>query len=136
MINPNELRIGNLLMTRSEEPEIISVDLIDSIESTICGNGLNNVQLSHLSPIQLTPEILENCGFNRLTEKSYNGYKASIYSRSDIAMSFYLDDGILTWGLFPPLKIQYLHQFQNLYFSLTGKELDVSQLFQSEAKTA
>lgn len=127
MINPNELRIGNLLITQSEEPEFLKVDAIDSYEQSICAYGLIDVRLIDLSPIELTPEILEKCGFNRLTEKSHSGYKASIFTNPALTICF--DDGILTWSLFPALKIQYIHQFQNLYFALTGKELDVSKLF-------
>lgn len=127
MINPNELRFGNVVLA----PTLTfnGVTMMPTILSYF-----NEYDATLAQPIPLTHEILENCGFNRLTEKSYNGYKASIYSRSDIAI--YFDDGILTWGLFLPLKIYYLHQLQNLYFALTGTELDVSKLFQPEVKTA
>jgi hypothetical protein len=101
----NELRIGNWVRYHHN-------------------GGFIDAQIFHLTdedinvlPIPLSPEIIEKCGF----EDEYGNGR------------YYFDgleyyDGKL-WFRTSEIKIQYLHQFQNLYFALTGEELEVNLTF-------
>lgn len=115
MIKANELRIGNWV-------KFITVPV--QFTGMACyGEGMWNMRnkklmplfnyngheyyqadWDSLHPIPLTPEILEKCG---LKEPS----------------------GTFAWKFSPAgevinVKCKYLHQLQNLYFALTGEELE------------
>lgn len=76
-------------------------------------------KLHEISPIELIPEILEECGFNN---------KGAFYTINNIISFGYTDGKLHTTyigdSVIPP--IQYLHQLQNLYFALTSKELEIN----------
>lgn len=76
------------------------------------------------SPIPLSPEILEKCGFVQdsddeatwmvLRTTKFDFIEGDRNGFCEVYMDF--DDG---------LRVQYLHQLQNLYFALTGQELNI-----------
>lgn len=81
---------------------------------------------SGIESVLLTPEILEKCGFEKR-----NGYH--ILVSANHRLSYYDDTD--EWELCHYSKLDYiqipvypkhLHQLQNLYFALTGTELDVN----------
>lgn len=85
----------------------------------------NHCLQEHLSSIPLTPEILEKCGFNvrhKGAEDEYRdieiGNGLSIYEGDKNGCCEAVLETIET-------RCQYLHQLQNLYFCLTGVELEV-----------
>lgn len=96
-------------------------------------------------PIPLTPEILEKCGF-----QNYYGHGVIFrYKNVFWGLELYHGDFILTinqpqfdrfgdieyekWGEEKTI-IHYLHQLQNLYFALTGEELDI-KFYDSRSNT-
>jgi hypothetical protein len=119
-MNANELRLGNSIM---HEGKIITVDfdLFSAIQE------FPHV-LNRLSGIDITPEILEKCGFEDMHEKTY-GYVEfadklhAIYSTAD-GYSFH---PFCTNDKDCQIKIKFLHQLQNLIFALTGEELTYKQ---------
>lgn len=107
----NELRIGNWV---DYSGSIIPVASIYIGQST----------LEYADPIPLTPEILEKAGFEwsiyhqafhkenfefDINECFPKGYSLSTFKRRFLIVS----------------KIKYLHQLQNLYYALTGEELEI-----------
>jgi hypothetical protein len=117
MIQANELRIGNWVRIRESDTKV-------QVEAYM----LNVSELSNCQPIPLTPEILEKCGFERLTHKTEGGYKSSIYSyRGKYSFTVFFDDGKLSVSFWQGNEKQYLHQLQNLYFALTGEELNFNK---------
>lgn len=72
-------------------------------------------ECKRLSPIPLTPEILEGCGFEK--ENVWFCNRNIDIKMLDNIYEVYINE-ILT-------KVQSLHQLQNLYFALTGEELTV-----------
>jgi len=122
MINPKELRIGNLF----------SCNLMPGFGEQICEviwltkEGIENQYGGfcpyHASnPIPLTSEILERCGFHKSVAHNFwtnDGEFTIWYDDSDAPgisgdFRFQFHDSLIT--------IQYVHELQNLYHSLTGE---------------
>ena len=120
MIQENDLRIGNYAFTY--KPEMFGI--IKAISATRDGTvylevgfiKYPNLPCNQLEPIPLTPEILEKCGFEKLNSGNRRFNKIVLMCES---VSNYLLKDI------PLTPIRYLHQLQNLYFALTGEELEV-----------
>jgi hypothetical protein len=101
MINPKELRIGNILQKSTNELLIVG-------EITDNGFGCKVVDRDKFSlptgweihPIPITEDWLLNFGFEQ------NGHKLPIQLHQR-----------------GKTHIKYVHQLQNLYFALTGEEL-------------
>ena len=115
MIQANELRIGNWVYENSKPKKVHSV------------SNINAKNYSKISPIPLTPEILEKCGFFKFNnawvlksfiETDYLKWHFSIWNQHD---------GIYTYNSaeFCP-ELTSVHQLQNLYFALTGEELKIN----------
>lgn len=128
-INTTELRIGNLIYTENDNEEDIVLDLSEIIQIDIFGNGRCNINedigkrhsniedycyftnYCKLIPIPLTEEWLFKFGFE--------GSDIDNYSIELSNGNFFILDSL------DPIarNIFYVHQLQNLYFALTGKEL-------------
>lgn len=117
-----ELRLGNWI-------EVICNDIVvpDSIEEC------NRYHLKDLvkgsdyysyKPIPLTEEWLLKFGFHRSQFMFYDGSFA--YYKGDFGIDL---TGQPTWGdpQIGILHIKHVHQLQNLYFALVGKELTIKQ---------
>lgn len=117
MIKLNEIRVGNWLLDWNTNKPF----------------QLKRVHFEffspHHKPIPLTPEILEKCGFVKdehiQQEFSYILKGASrisfvYYKANPSCFSIEQDEKMID---FASGRCKYLHQLQNLYFSLTGEEL-------------
>lgn len=149
MVKVNELRIGNLVINpgidydqgenKYHDPdgdvvcavEAFSKEYIE-LKEVVSGVFLEEKHIDQCLPIPLSPEWLERCGFKIKHETSeeepltYSILKMDLdiareeegyYLRYECQDSYY-DSNIGT-------PILYLHQLQNLYFALTGEELNV-----------
>lgn len=116
MLNPYELRIGNWIETSTGVRQVFEVS-----EDFINGFKTN---LTNSQPIFLTPELLTFCGF-----KPKGGIMCKSNVAGEFCVSWYDDAHKKIWkdnrymGVLP---LQYLHQLQNLYFSLMGAEMEVN----------
>ncbi len=126
MIKANEVRVGNWVRNYSSDKSWF-------IDDIVTGHWDPFSELySRAEGIPLTPEILEKCGFEKNRSDEY------VYSMQP---DFHLSISFYKTGIFPMLikdsefsngeaqaiglqKINYLHQLQNLYFALTGEELN------------
>lgn len=130
MIQANELRIGNWVKVGETISTVCLIDHNQFIQ--LSGNAIVN-RPEQIEPIPLTPEILERCGFLGCT---FNG---SARNRLDAfrlgALMVKIHNPIYNYpdtGTKISVKyhknlthIIYMHQLQNLYFSLTGTELNI-----------
>lgn len=125
MIQANELRIGNLIYINEVAREVSAIEpygvtfqYIDvHVDTGYAG-------FENITPITITEEWLLKAGFEYL---DYGYFKRHTESQTNL-------DWNLETGLYlvndngEELKefdhIQYVHQLQNLYFALTGKELE------------
>lgn len=113
MIKASELRVGNWLK-RESQPEGFLVDA--QTISRIYHNGVRDEE-----PIPLTPEWLERLGFDN--NKDHEGY---YMSGGWICKNYSEGDG----GVHCIAEVRYVHQLQNLYFALTGQELELKEVVQ------
>lgn len=131
MIPTTDLRIGNCYTT--------GLEVIGSREAKLnmSENRAIKLTLNHfyifsqaneliqcLQPIKLTESILLQCGFDK-NRIEYIIENFVLNAQIDGTFEFYYsyENGRNEFNLSPDLK--YLHQLQNLYYSLTGKELPI-----------
>ena len=130
-MNATELRIGNLVELTNIEygtnktPYEIDIDDF---------NDLYHKRIK-INPIPITPEWLERAGFSkRLINNKFYEYFI------DATPLNYKNDYVIKWwdtdfdrkinfapvlsGTVHAFPCDYIHQLQNLYFALTGKELE------------
>lgn len=125
MIDPKELRIGNWVYHESESTNNLHAIIVNDDDLGFMSNGGD----LYYSPIPLTPEILEKAGFEwsiyhqafhfgdmamnefyDVNECYPSGYQLSTFKKKELIGN----------------SFQYLHQLQNLYFALTGQELEIN----------
>lgn len=112
-----DIRIGNLITYQDEnettEPIIIKVGVSDIV---LMNENFKSVKYE---PIELTEDWLVKVGFDK---KGDGEYYLSYYT-------IVIDDEITLWQGYCRLCVfKYLHQLQNLYFSLTGEELNYENI--------
>lgn len=124
MIQANELRIGNwiywdipekkgvfhkVLAVKSNIPNTLPISLGESYDD--------------FSGIPLTHQILEKCGFvvTRTTAHPNNiwtlKHEEGVFELEEIKLFFLCSSQY-------EVQVKYLHQLQNLYFCLSGEELN------------
>ena len=130
MIDVRELRIGNYVhLFESDTPYRITEIGYSEIEddryeaSGISSESVFRTYIENLNPISITEELLLKCGF-----KHEAFYKA--YYTEDLGYIVFKEDGVYLYDsencyICMSKAITSLHQLQNLYFFLTGKELEV-----------
>ena len=128
MIQPNELRIGNWVYDSKYTQYPMQVVLIgsDYVYLDFEGNegDVWECDCKEIVPIPLTEELLAKCMFSEYEFED----DIFLHDEEDVCVqksgkvyypySFENSDTIGT-------PIRYLHQLQNLFFALTGKELEV-----------
>lgn len=132
----NELRIGNYVFHKENVLRITNIiDFCVNMEfGEQSGERNDEIDIDEISPIPLTPELLEKCGFKKGNICYNNGYsiellKTDFYLRPSYEGGFY-------WGfneskqkkdceLNDVKSIHYLHQLQNFYYALIGEELNI-----------
>lgn len=132
-----QLRVGNYIYpygnaepNGAKEVCLISLDIDDEywpcVEVVNIGkhNNCTGDILRNFVPIEISEWWLERLGF-----------RASKQNNSDLRYmfeSFIFDSGVMYFQFenyqvnIPNIKIEYVHQLQNLWFSLTGHELTIS----------
>lgn len=123
MINPKELRTGNLV---KREDQIRVVDQIGNGLITlnpIEGITLDVCQDSELNPIPLTHEILEKAGFSyHHTNPTVSEW--FIHDNPNMLGAIVFEDDKYVYEGYKH-EIKSVHQLQNLFHALTGEELEI-----------
>jgi hypothetical protein len=133
----NELRIGNYLELPTRDEEIIIVEEILRDNFIICNVTSNEWPITDYAPIPLTEEWLLKFGFEKPGDVWYNlkfnslHYKYERHRRHgelSCTLSYYccIGDGRRD-GAYLGYELKYVHQLQNLYFALTGEELEIKK---------
>lgn len=125
-MNVKELRIGNYISVRNDVRKVNSVSgspRSERISTTIDGCNFAECHFSEdsIRPIPLSKEWLVKLGFT-----TYTINKWDFPIENDDYYHIVKFKGWNFRGLgYTMCKIEYVHQLQNLYFALTGKELEV-----------
>ena len=127
-----ELRIGNHVeksLKSGNGRKVFDKIRISDINHIYEKDGSFNYE-----PIPLTEEILLKCGFKILKHE----FDSTFYSINILDTVVYLRPSYLSgfyWGFMLDKleaeindckRIEHVHQLQNLYFALTGKELEIN----------
>jgi hypothetical protein len=106
----SELRIGNFVMWSNVEIKIKSPLMMQ--------RTYQKIKEKRVNPIPLTEEWLLKFGFEK--SNKYRGYNKGLYLACAWEQYFTLSNnhGYIA-------NINYVHRLQNLYFALTGKELQI-----------
>jgi hypothetical protein len=112
-----ELRIGNWINHRHSKLSFI-VSEINAFNQ----NTVNGIELSDCEPIPLTKDWLLKFGFfiaetNGTLEATLINFRYTVQTANDYNGFFFCDGEIVL------INFEYVHQLQNLFFSLSGKEL-------------
>lgn len=121
-----ELRIGNLVNGPHGVAEITEIGHQDGwaeyFEYREDVSRAFDFEIQMINPIPLTEEWLKKFGFytvaGRWYIEIYNGARAIVVNRIIVEIH---DELIRTFLC----DIKYVHQLQNLYFALTGEELEI-----------
>ena len=116
-MNTSELRIGNNIFNYRDE--VVEVIALDTSEIATSDNG-GWTHSESFRPIELSPDVLDRCGFIR------RGPSSRYFDRGLLDV-FLDDDGIIKFDLYRSKKIslEYLHQLQNLFQLITQTELEI-----------
>jgi hypothetical protein len=122
MIKANELRIGNLVYESSDGIgfDIFEITCINSFTKTVIDKSDTISQLDYLFGIPITEDWLLKFGFDRGIYWRKDWFEIQ---QSEDEFSLYIPDNYVGQEYGEPLK--YVHQLMNLYFALTGTELEL-----------
>ena len=103
------LRIGNLIQKNGKIHYTNNSTIRDIFHLSI-----NDTDI--FEPIPITEEWLLKCGFVKDEYEMFVFNRKVIYKKNDNTFHFYTCD----------IEIKHIHQLQNLYFALTGEELEIN----------
>lgn len=116
MIQANELRIGNYVLVNGHLQEVCEIPLPE------------NCTDKNTKPIELTEEILLKCGFE-VSKYSDKLFILGLTEWSSIQVHLYKNKCATELSISKHsqvVEVYFLHQLQNLYLCLCGKELNVN----------
>jgi hypothetical protein len=120
----SELRIGNLILGEVDDWKVGRVVAINVIGGHDVSLDIDSVSylIKDLQPIPLTEEWLGKFGFEN---------ERGLFKKNGIIVGLDGDDSIKGQYSVPYdgefLKVSHVHQLQNLFFALTGEELEIKQ---------
>lgn len=115
MIDTKELRIGNTIYLNGKKT-IVGADEIAFMEKCLLF-GIN----CEANPVKVTEETLKILGFSF----DFENTGSRVYARDGIKLQIHPSEGVYLYagGNRIGKSFFYLHQLQNLWFCLTGKEI-------------
>lgn len=115
-IQPNELRVGNVLMyTGSDERPMMCT--IDAMDIYMCEKRIEEFNRVH-KPIPITPELLLELG----AEEKRPPYSREFYLHNRLIM--FDENGAYDYSC--RARLPFLHMIQNFIFALTGEVLTIN----------
>ena len=120
----SELRIGNYVI--DDENSLVQVYSISKSDTQVSFKTKNNHTIyysSDIAPIPITKEWIKKTKLNEgngIHNSRFSGLLSTKYH--ELISSWYLYIGTIEVSC-----IEYVHQLQNLYFALTGEELEVKE---------
>lgn len=139
MLNEKDLRIGNLILFNDDNNTACTIESIKrdfddepySVEIKFKDGMFSDVNIEDIKPIALTSEWLLNLGFTFSEAFKDHFYKHiegqklfSVFPFSTKPFCRITEGDFAVYNM----PCRFIHQLQNLYFALTGKELTVKEI--------
>ena len=127
MIKITDIRIGNSLLLYNEVVKVTEIGFKDD-DFYLRVEGKNNgYYIDQFEPIELSEDTLLNNGFKKRGEFWHDLYldeitKLTLSRQPNGKTNFKM---LIHKNIFDINHIKYLHQLQNLYWCLVGKELNI-----------
>lgn len=114
-----ELRIGNWVYNETTRENMEVYPMMIPQLNRLDGTSHN------IKPIPITEEILLKCGFviGMRLQNFVKGKYCFVDKKDGIVYGEFSEEGIFYFN--SKTKMYYIHQLQNLYFALTGQELEI-----------
>lgn len=130
MVAAKDLRIGNKILRNGkvETVNIINDAREEYYNDFLIGttDGLSYSQ-NEFNSIPLTHEILMKCGFKKVYKSEYTFvFDCETNSKFGSRWNLVNRQFSISYENIPFYNIKYVHQLQNLYFVLTGEELNIN----------
>jgi hypothetical protein len=123
MIKNTELRVGNIVFNLFANAVVKEI-YTDKASIMFATGKQDIVLLGYVQAIPLTDELLEKAGFGHRHVTFSDVEVPSYYQWELIGGNFCLHSDELK-RIHSNAPLQHLHQLQNLYFALTGEELEI-----------
>lgn len=122
----NELRIGNLIYGVSDRVERITYLTERLVKTNLLKLDAESQILSFkdIEPIPLTEEWLLKFGFEIQVFTLTKRYKSKC---GNLLLYIMPDNVVFANGVINDIRLEPVHQLQNLYFALTNEELTIKQ---------
>lgn len=114
-----ELRIGNYIILGTRNQVTVMVEEILEGNFVTCNLTTNEWPITDYKPVPITPEWLARFGFKEV--------KTHAYMKGDFGLEYFTHEGRFFSDNVEHLNqapVNFIHQLQNLYFALTGEELE------------
>lgn len=126
MLNANELRLGNLIASWENglagKPVHVTLRILKHLSETPIGS--ENLMFK---AIRFTTDIVRECGFHKSEDNGFGELQLEAFTKE---AKIYFKNGYCylmhKTGVCLTEPIMYVHELQNLYHSITGKELKVN----------
>ena len=126
MISPSELRLGNCVMVNGSLQKVSNIASTsvftkdaDSNEEPVAEHRMQEIE-----PVPLSDELLKQCGF---VYHNYFKFWQLMHTGNQSEMDVDKDYHVIDFMRKPMLsRLTSLHQLQNVYFILKGKELTLT----------
>lgn len=129
-MKPTDVRIGDLVKYDGRIFEIHAIDK-DYPHLNTEEFGVGVVGWDDIEGVQLTEEILLMVGFKKVKDHSRHFPIEFYHYQNDYCWVYLLDDGVFEIEIITIDErhnlcraYKYIHELQNLYFALTGEELN------------
>lgn len=142
MIDPKDIRIGNLVEFKGQYVPIVKIDsmneLIDDGKLIYKGSvavpeyspdgriwNYNSPWLEQVNPIPITDEWLQKFSFGKLSNGEFvlDNFRVVDYYIIDSQLHFSFRIKHPDYTIYHLVEIKHVHQLQNIYYALTQEEL-------------
>lgn len=125
----NELRIGNLIQDIKYKSPMRIVQFYGNTMFELDSPYMDytdyrcDADLDNYEPIPITEEWLIKFGFKRDSVMDGETRRLNNFNIGKLTKGYFIEGGVSNDKT--SINIEYVHQLQNLYFSLTGEELTI-----------
>jgi len=144
MIPCHDLRTGNIILVNNRLRKVFAIvnsNMLSDHSSvgveSITNGESDNYPVENINPVLLTDAVLQQCNF--VFREYFKFWQLVSTSQPRTEMNIDLDYNIIDFLRRPVIKkITSLHQLQNIYYILNGKELDfdVDTIIGAEPKSS